>query len=118
MTPYLFQDMSNPCRKSVLWCEINQDALIVYSLWVQVFIACMLKSWVSYLSLYSTATGPVCALDRSVEKHIKPRELEWFMQLLSGAQKQKDTSLGHCSVLHSHLPFPVKCFPAMPNSSC
>lgn len=40
------------------------------------------------------------------------------MQLLSGAQKQKDTSLDHCSILHSSLPFPVKCFPAMPSSGC
>lgn len=78
----------------------------------------MLKSWVSYLSLYNMATGPACALGRSDEKHIKLRGLEWFMLLLSGAQKQKDTSLGHCSILHSHLPFPVKCFPAMPSSSC
>lgn len=110
--------MPAPCCVSVLWYQINQDALIVYSLWVRVFIVCMLKSWVSYLSLYNMATGPVCALDRSVEKHIKPRELEWFMQLLFGAQKQKDTSLGLCSVLHSHSHFTVKCFPAMPSSSC
>lgn len=95
--------MPAPCCMSVLWYQINQDALIVYSLWVLVFIVCMLKSWVSYLSLCNMATGPVCALDRSVQKHIKPRELEWFMQLLSGAQKLKDTSLDHCSVLHSFL---------------
>lgn len=101
MTPHLLQYMPTPWCVPVLWYQINQDALIVYSLWVQVFIVCMLKSPVSYLSLYNMATGPVCALDRSDEKHVNPRELEWFMQLLSGAWKWKDTSLGHRSVLHS-----------------
>lgn len=89
-----------PCM-SVLRYQINQDALIVYSLWVRVFIVCMLKSWVSYLSLRSMATGPVCTLDRSIEKHIIPEEREWFMQPLSGAQKWRDTNLGHPSVMQS-----------------
>lgn len=93
-----------PCM-SVLWYQINQDALIVYSLWVRVFIVCMLKSWVSYLPLYNMATGPICALDRSIEKLIIPGELEWFMQPFSGAQKQRDKSLGYHCVVQSCLHF-------------
>lgn len=94
-----------PLCMSVLWYQINQDALIVYSLWVRVFIVCMLKSWVSYLSLYNMATGPIFALDRSIQKHIIPRELKWLMQPFSGAQKQQDTSWGYHSITQSCLHF-------------
>lgn len=76
-----------PCI-STLWYQINQDALIVYSPWVQAFIVCMLKSWVSYLSLHNTATGPICALERSFAKHALPDKSEWFMQPPSGAHTQ------------------------------
>lgn len=109
-----------PCM-SVQWYWINQDALIVYSLWVQVFIVCILKSWASYLSLYNMTTGAICALDRSIEKHIIPGELKWFMHPPHGAQKQREMSLGNHSAVEqccSHFLSLWNVLPAMPSKEC